>query len=550
MGSSPQLPADPVIGALVDGRYLVTGLIARGGMATVYRADDTRLDRVIALKVMHRSFAEDPGFVARFEHEARAAAKLSDPHVVGVFDQGTHDGLVWLAMDYVPGYTLRDVIKVHAPLDPDRALGVVEQILSGLVAAHAAGFVHRDIKPENVLMTPAGTMKITDFGLARALQSAESSTATTGLLIGTAAYLAPEQVEHGHADERTDIYATGIVLYELLTGRVPFVGPTPLAVAHRHVAERVPPPSDVIAEIPREIDGLVLRATARNPADRFSSAAEFLRAAQALPADSLETAPPASGVSASAVPGAPPQAGIDTTPTTALNPPDAAGTADGPEPQTAATTALNSGTTAAKAAVNLEANSDFTPNSVGHAAPPMGTNPTGATAPTTALAAGANSTPTAALHADLGTPPTAAFGSAPNAVPTTALHKGANAVPPSAQYGGSAARAGAAPLMPVTRRPPQRDGEDDLAVDSVKSVSRFGRTKLLVALVVLVAVVATAGWWLGMRHNGGAAATSNTAAGELSATFPALSLPGGASLLVGADEDFAKHEPQPAADSI
>lgn len=269
---------DDIVGRLIDGRYRVVSQIARGGMSTVYLASDIRLDRVVALKVMHRSFAEDPGFVARFEREAKAAARLSHPNVVGVFDQGAYDGLVFLVMEYVPGHTLRDVIRTYGALEPARALGVVDQVLLALTAAHKAGYIHRDIKPENVLITDDGVAKVADFGLARAITGHDSSAQTRGLLIGTVAYLSPEQVEGGEVDERSDVYAAGVMLFELLTGRVPFTAESPLAVAYRHVNEAVPAPSTVSPDIPGYVDDLVLTATAKKPEDRFANAWAFERA--------------------------------------------------------------------------------------------------------------------------------------------------------------------------------------------------------------------------------------------------------------------------------
>lgn len=270
--------ADSLVGQVIDDRYRIDVLVARGGMASVYRAHDRRLERTVAIKVMNRSLAEDPTFVNRFRREAKAAARLHHPNLVTVFDQGSHNGLVWLAMDFVPGHTLRQVIDVHAPLDPDRALGVIEQILQGLAAAHTAGFVHRDVKPENVLMTADGTMRLVDFGLTRAVTDDGETRDTRGVVLGTVAYMAPEQVESARADARSDIYATGIVLFEMLTGTVPFSGQSPLAVAYRHVHETVPAPSGIRPDISPDVDELVRRATAKNPADRYRDVEEFLSA--------------------------------------------------------------------------------------------------------------------------------------------------------------------------------------------------------------------------------------------------------------------------------
>lgn len=266
---------DPLVGQTIDGRYLVRARLARGGMATVYEAVDLRLDRVVALKVMHRHLAEDPDFVARFEREAKSAARLSHPHVVAVYDQGHSDNLIYLAMEMVPGRTLRDVMRDFGPLTPEQALVILDPVLEGLAAAHAAGFVHRDIKPENVLLADDGRVKVADFGLARAVSTSNTS-ATQGLIMGTVAYLSPEQVEHGDADERSDLYAAGILLFEMVTGQVPHAGDSPLSVAYAHVNSDVPAPSTMRPIIPPEIDALVIHATRREASLRYQRAAEFL----------------------------------------------------------------------------------------------------------------------------------------------------------------------------------------------------------------------------------------------------------------------------------
>jgi len=276
-----------LVGSIVANRYEVRALLARGGMATVYEALDLRLDRVVALKVMHPHLAADPGFVARFEREAKSAARLSHPHVVGVYDQGEANGLVYLAMEYIPGRTLRDVIDQYGPLTTEQALVLLEPVLEALTAAHAAGLVHRDIKPENVLISHDGRVKVADFGLARAVATSETN-ATAGVLIGTVAYLSPEQVERGEADERSDIYAAGICLFEMITGSVPHGGDSPLSVAYQHVNADVPAPSSVIAGIGSQADAITLTATRRDPARRYRSTQDFLadirRARAALPA--------------------------------------------------------------------------------------------------------------------------------------------------------------------------------------------------------------------------------------------------------------------------
>ena len=280
-------PRPGLVGKTVGSRYEIRALLARGGMATVYEAVDLRLDRQVALKVMHPHLAADPGFVARFEREAKSAARLAHPHVVGVYDQGEADGLVYLAMELIPGRTLRDVIREYGPLTSEQALVLLEPVLEALASAHAAGLVHRDIKPENVLISHDGRVKVADFGLARAVATSETN-ATAGMLIGTVAYLAPEQVERGHADERTDIYAAGICLFEMVTGQVPHAGDTPLSVAYQHVNADVPAPSSVMPGIPLEVDAIVRTATRRDPNQRYRSSADFLadirRTRAALPA--------------------------------------------------------------------------------------------------------------------------------------------------------------------------------------------------------------------------------------------------------------------------
>ena len=273
--SGPGEAAGSLVGRVVDGRYQVISQLARGGMATVYQATDLRLDRVVALKVMHPHLAHDQAFVARFEREAKSAARLTHGHVVAVYDQGESDGLVYLAMEYLPGRTLRDVLREYGPLTPEQALVFLDPVLEALTAAHAAGFVHRDIKPENVLISDDGRVKVADFGLARALETSGNSV-TQGMIIGTVAYLSPEQVERGEADGRSDVYASGILLYEMVTGQVPHAGDSPLSVAYQHVNRDVPAPSTVRAGIRPEVDALVVTATRRDPALRYQNAADFL----------------------------------------------------------------------------------------------------------------------------------------------------------------------------------------------------------------------------------------------------------------------------------
>ena len=267
--------ARPPVGRLLDGRYRVESLIATGGMATVYLGTDTRLDRTVALKIMHAELANDEDFVRRFVGEARSVARLSHPNVVGVYDQGADGRTLYLAMEYVPGRTLRDLLNERGSLPPREALDIMEGVLGGLGAAHAAGLAHRDVKPENVLLGAAHAVKVADFGLARML--AGTSHTKTGMLIGTAAYLAPEQVSQGVADARTDVYAAGVMLFEMLTGQQPHTADTPLAVAYKHVNEAVPVPSQFVDGIPPALDDLVLRATSRNPDLRPADGGEALR---------------------------------------------------------------------------------------------------------------------------------------------------------------------------------------------------------------------------------------------------------------------------------
>jgi serine/threonine-protein kinase len=285
-------------GQLLDGRYRVGSWIARGGMATVYMGTDTKLDRTVAIKIAHPELTGDREFVRRFASEARSAARLSTPNVVAVFDQGSDLGLLYLVMEYVPGRTLRELLIERGRLSPAEALDIAKGVLTGLSAAHRAGIVHRDVKPENVLIGDDDTIKVADFGLARA---ATGSTHTrTGLIIGTAAYLSPEQVARSTSDARSDVYATGIMLFELLTGTQPHTGDNPLAVAHKHVTDVVPPPSRLVPGLPRSLDTLVAMATSRDPALRPADAGVFLQAvtdaargldrAPALPADGIANA--------------------------------------------------------------------------------------------------------------------------------------------------------------------------------------------------------------------------------------------------------------------
>ncbi|MEU2713998.1 Stk1 family PASTA domain-containing Ser/Thr kinase [Streptomyces sp. NPDC007205] len=284
---------DPLVGQVLDGRYRVDARIAAGGMATVYRALDTRLDRVLALKVMHPTLASDGSFVERFIREAKSVARLAHPNVVQVFDQGTDGSYVYLAMEYVAGCTLRDVLRERGALQPRAALDILEPVLAALGAAHRAGFVHRDMKPENVLIGDDGRVKVADFGLVR---SVDTVTSTTGAVLGTVSYLAPEQIEQGTADPRVDVYACGVVLYEMLTGEKPHAGDSPAQVLYKHIHDDVPPPSALVPGLPYELDELVASGTARNPDirpyDAVALLAQLREARLGLSAGQLDAVPP------------------------------------------------------------------------------------------------------------------------------------------------------------------------------------------------------------------------------------------------------------------
>jgi eukaryotic-like serine/threonine-protein kinase len=269
--------SDPLVGRLLDGRYAIESRLARGGMASVYLATDIRLERKVAVKVMHPALAEDPDFVARFNREARAAAHLSHPAVVSVYDQGTDDGHVFLVMEYVAGTTLREVLRERGRLSPGEAVAIMDHVLAALATAHAAGLIHRDVKPENVLVTPDGRVKVADFGLARAI-AGTTVTRDDSTLLGTAAYISPEQVQDGTADARSDVYAAGVMFFELLTGSAPFTGESPIAVAYRHLSDDVPAPSSRASGIPRELDDVVRRATTRDPDARFADGRDMYTA--------------------------------------------------------------------------------------------------------------------------------------------------------------------------------------------------------------------------------------------------------------------------------
>ena len=278
---------DPLIGRLIDQRYRVTRRLARGGMATVYVAQDERLERPVALKVMHPHLAESDAFVERFHREARAAARIVHPGVVSVFDQGVVSGQGFLVMELIDGTNLRALLNAQGAFTIPQALRYTTDILEALRAAHRMGVIHRDIKPENILVPTDGPAKVADFGLARAVS--EGATSATGNMLGTVAYIAPEIALTTEANARSDLYSVGIMLYEMLTGAVPWADESPLQIASHHVSDDVPSPSATLPWIPREIDDLIAALTARNPANRCADASDALdlvaRAAASIPSD-------------------------------------------------------------------------------------------------------------------------------------------------------------------------------------------------------------------------------------------------------------------------
>jgi eukaryotic-like serine/threonine-protein kinase len=259
----------------LDGRYHVLDRIAAGGMGEVYRAHDAVLERTVAIKVLHRNLAGDAGFVERFRREARAAASLNHQNIVAVHDWGSVDGIYYMVMEYVAGRSVRELMNEQGLFAPAQATDVLEQTLAALQHAHRQGIVHRDVKPENLMVTRDGVVKVADFGLARALADAQITEA--GTVTGTVQYLAPEQLQGEPADPRTDLYALGVVAFELLTGRLPFTGETPMAIAYKHIHERVPTPSSFNPAVPASLDGWVASVTEKDRELRPESAAEARR---------------------------------------------------------------------------------------------------------------------------------------------------------------------------------------------------------------------------------------------------------------------------------
>src|SRR3954454_2240979 len=265
--------SDPLVGTVLDGRYRIDTLIATGGMSGVYRGLDLRLDRPVALKIMDSRYSGDSQFLTRFQREARAVARLKDPGLVAVYDQGIDGHHPFLVMELVEGGTLRELLVERGPMPPHAVASVLAPVLSGLSVAHHQGLVHRDVKPENVLISDGGDVKIADFGLVRAM--AEAKITSTSVILGTAAYLSPEQVSTGDAGPRSDVYGVGVLAYELLTGDTPFKGDNALSVAYQRMDHDVPPPSAAIAGVPAQFDDLVACATARDPDGRYADAQEM-----------------------------------------------------------------------------------------------------------------------------------------------------------------------------------------------------------------------------------------------------------------------------------
>src|SRR5215218_3808819 len=292
-------------------RYEIQRGIARGGMAEVYLARDQLLDRPVAIKVLFPEFAVDPSFVERFRREAQSAANLNHPSIVGVYDWGSHEGTYFIVMEYVRGRSLAEILRAEGTLHPDRAADIATDIAGALYFAHRNGVVHRDIKPGNVLITPQGHVKVTDFGIARAVGGGNTDNLTqTGSVMGTATYFSPEQAQGHPVDPRSDLYSLGVVLYEMLCGRPPFAGESPVAIAYQHVQAAVVPPRQVNPDVPESLEAITLKLLAKNPANRYPTAEELradlrrYREGQPVLAESVLAGPAVVGAAAVAAVGA------------------------------------------------------------------------------------------------------------------------------------------------------------------------------------------------------------------------------------------------------
>lgn len=459
--------ADPMTGRVLDGRYEIGARIARGGMASVYEAHDLRLARDVAVKIMHDDLGDDTDFASRFVREARAAARISHPNVVAVTDQGDDRGRLFIVMEHVRGHTLRDTVREHSPMAPARALALLEQVLQALAAAHSQGIVHRDIKPENVLISTTGEVKVADFGLARALGADTQHTRTGGVVIGTVSYLAPEVIEHGHADARTDVYAAGVLLFEMLTGRKPHGGDSAIQIAWKHVHEDVPPPSaGTDQHVPDYVDALVQAATARpselRPADAKVMLMQTRRARAAVEAGVTDDA----DLAADFRPTRPsPEVGIDYV--------DEPGTLHLPAVEVP---------DSHRGMDNLEALADDE---------------------TTIVRPAARRTATAA--AVVGAP--VAVAPTVTDLPAQAARPRSDDIGPARPAYGGPPGAGSAPRPAAPRRRGSRRG-----------------SALLVVVVLLVALVAVAGWWLGMGRYTSTPGLVNLSRGDAEAKAEAVGL--------------------------
>ncbi len=304
---------------ILGGRYRVEQELGRGGMAKVYRGEDTVLGRAVAIKVLAPQFADDPNFVTRFRREAQAAARISNQNLVSVFDTGSDDGVHFIVMEYVEGKTLAEFLSGGGRIMPDRAIEIAIDVCRALEAAHAQGVIHRDIKPGNIMINQRGEVKVTDFGIARMVSTAET-VAQTAAVLGTASYLSPEQAQGQPVDGRSDLYSLGCVLYEMVTGRPPFLGDSPVTVASKQVLEQPTPPSRLNRDVSPDLDAVILRALAKNPANRYQSAPEFRadleRIRRGLPVEATPLLP-AAAAATQAIP-------REAAGATAVLPPDAA----------------------------------------------------------------------------------------------------------------------------------------------------------------------------------------------------------------------------------